>query len=378
MPAGHWTVLAINGGTFYGPRLDVGGSPSSVAVDSRDGRVFVGDTSSDAIDIVGAANFTEIDQVNLSSHPTSLAVDAAVDRLYVALPATDNISVLNASSGAFVTNISLPWSPTSIAVAPNASLLFAASSSANDVAEIAVGNDTVQTTAPVGSEPRGVAYDPSLHQLWVANVGSWNLSVLDVPNLTLARTVPLDFPPSAMLFDPVQNETLVGSILTHRLGFYSAINGTEVANVTLPAQNYGAIAFDPSASEAFVSIGDSNVAVVSTATDALLTNSPSSSSLAGLAYDPTTGYVVAALTGSGDIARVSPAVFASAPLRIEPSLLAPGPLESGLSGSVSATGFGANSTVARFTRGRHPGSVHVGDGRLVRRRDARDRRQRLA
>ncbi len=359
VPGGNRTARAVTGGTRVGDRVNIGGQPEQVVVDPTADRLFVLDPVDSRVDVVNATNFTKVGQLNLTTTPQGLAVDPGLDRLYVTLPAADNISVFNASSGALVGNLTLSSAPAAIAVAANDSLLFATCPSADEVVAIALGNDSVVATAPVGSGAEQIAYDPGSNQIWVSNQYSDNLTVLDAGNLSEVRSVPLGFGPAPILADPALNETLVGESDGGTIAIRSAGNGTDLGNLTIPnAITIVGLALDPTFGELFATYGyfggygyyyETGVAVVSLSSDSLLATVSPGSGAVGVAFDPIPGEAVVALEYSRALARIDPALAATTPLRIDPSLVGLRAVESGQNATFSAFGFGAAAAIVSFT-----------------------------
>jgi len=176
----------------------VGHNPTGIAVDPRDGRVYVaneGTTMLDGSGRVFAVNPASgaVSQIRTSGASDLLALDVAARRLYSS-NANRTVDVIDLAPQSVVAT--LPVGGLGIAVDEMTHRVYVAG--ASDVALIDGTTNTVLTTqlAPAGQSWFGVALNRALHQVYVTNINQpgQSLVILDDQTLAVLGEIALPFP----------------------------------------------------------------------------------------------------------------------------------------------------------------------------------------
>jgi DNA-binding beta-propeller fold protein YncE len=164
-----------------------GRSPSAVAVDTRTDQVFFTTTSGGA-SYVDRINGSTCDAARTSGcaarangrrvgrSPAGVAVSATLGHLYVANSVSDTISVLGVAGGAAASLSLQPLllnDPIGVSLSPSGDQLLVACAGAkgigSGVAVVSLSPLRVETVIPAGNQPVAVASDPTTGNAWIAN-----------------------------------------------------------------------------------------------------------------------------------------------------------------------------------------------------------------
>lgn len=211
--------------------IATGGSPTGVAYDSSDHRLFVTNEGNGTVSVIDTRNDSVVNRsVPVGLDPYGVAFDPANGEVYVADEANDTVSVLNATT-----------------------LLPA------------------HRPIAVGSEPFGVTVDPSANQAWVTNLGSGNVTVINgSDNQVETLGIPVGAFPQGTLYDPTSGLVYVAVTGANRVVEIDPAT-EEVANSTVVPGGPAQLAEDASDGLVFSANANGNtVAVLDSATGALI------------------------------------------------------------------------------------------------------------
>ncbi|MCI4325762.1 MAG: beta-propeller fold lactonase family protein [Thermoplasmata archaeon] len=242
------------------------------------------------------------------------AFDPVDHRLFL----TDGYSEVyatNLTTGVTVRFVSLGTSPYAtwpmgLAWSPVNDSLFVVNELTSNVTVVDASNGHLRASVNVGSYPEGAAYDPTDGAVWVANTGGSSISEINVTNDSLAGTVSVGSSPAALVFDATTQQMFVTLSGSDTVAVVSAANGTVVKR--LPVGTYPeALTLDPSAQLVFVANeASSNLTVVDALGLVDLANEGTVNDPIGVAYDATSGVLVASSATDPSVSVIRPTLVA--------------------------------------------------------------------
>lgn len=170
-------LLIMNGvtDTVIGS-VQVGSSPSSVAVDEFNGDTYVTNGGSDNLTVIRSATNSVVASIAVGSEPDAAAYDPANGYVYVANNASDNVTVVDGATNVVIGSIPVGCSPDALAIDPEGGIVFVANGCSNNVTVINSTTDTSTGAISVGTYPDAIAFYPTNGRVFVANAGSNNLT----------------------------------------------------------------------------------------------------------------------------------------------------------------------------------------------------------
>jgi YVTN family beta-propeller protein len=165
----------------------VGVSPAQAAVSPDRKSVYIANTASNTVSVVGTGNNTVVKTIALprGSRPIGVAVNPNGRYLYTADGGSNRVSVLDMRAKRVVASVRVGRQPLSVAVAPDGKMVYAANSGSGDVSVIDARTNRVVRTIPTGRFPSGVAVTPDGASLYVTNELS-GVTVINAGNGTVA------------------------------------------------------------------------------------------------------------------------------------------------------------------------------------------------
>ncbi len=160
--------------------LKVGTHPQPLGVNSRLGRLYVGDVASNTIDVIDEESGHTLATIPVAALPVQpLRVDEATGRVYVVCSTGQELDVIDGHINKVIARI--PVSPFPEGVAFNTATgriyvadeghpdnVFSGSSSGTTITAVDKQSFDVLGTLPVGRAPDGVETDPSLRRIYVS------------------------------------------------------------------------------------------------------------------------------------------------------------------------------------------------------------------
>jgi YVTN family beta-propeller protein len=203
--AGGAVVEPISFVAFSGEVSVVGSAPSAVALDTRDGLVYVANLGSNNLTVVNASTGAPfLTSIPVGSQPDALLFDPVNDEVYVANEGSNTLSAIAGHNGSLLGTIDVGAAPDGLALDPTDGTLFVANYGSGNVTRVNVSTLSVTGTGTaVGLGPRGIAYNPSDANVYVANSESNSVTVVNgtTGNISVP-SIPLAGSPTAVLADP--------------------------------------------------------------------------------------------------------------------------------------------------------------------------------
>jgi YVTN family beta-propeller protein len=277
-----------------------GYGPEGLAVDSIDGKVFIGASGGD-LAVVNSSSDRLIDVIHLGVGVLSVAYDSANGEVYATHGWYGNyVSVLNASSDQLAATVGVGGIPFGVTVDGQNGEVYVMNDNSSNVSVISGSSNRVTATITVGPEPSYAALDPSNGELYVTDYGSNEVSVINTSSNRVTNTVAAGLAPGGVTFDPTNGEVYVvdcgpGCFLpgggNGSVTVLDGSNGTLVTGLSVGVCPWGAT-FDPSTNEVLVadttctapSIG--NLSVIDAATNAVAATVPVGVYPYTVAFDP--------------------------------------------------------------------------------------------
>ncbi len=291
-----------------------GSNPTSVAYDNSTNHLLIYNDN-DTIYLFNGSNDQELAYVPLITSYLGGALDPTNGLEYIATPALGGIcsspgtiSVLDPGPiPSLLRSLPAGDGPSEVAYDSADQRIFVTNDCGNSVTVLDAANDSeVRENLPVGQEPYGVAYDPANDTVWIANENSQILTVLNGSTLRTVATVSLPQGyPYDLAFDPANGSMFVSDIYGRSLTVVNATDYT-ILRASLPVGvNPQGMLYDAQNGLLYVANGGSNNLSLVNATT--LTPAGSIATVAGtsaLALDPTDHLLFATDTGGSRIVVV--------------------------------------------------------------------------
>lgn len=179
--------------------IDVGGSPTGVAMDAKRGYVYVTNFADDTVSILSVPFHSEITRVPVGDGPFGVVVSSDGEYVYVTNSLDDTVSVIKENS--VLETIAVGDNPLGIVVTPDGQYVYVANNGDNTVTVISTeddeGNEAFTTIEePIDVEdldlmegPYGVAIAPYGSNVYVTNNISNTVSVISIYSSAVTDTI---------------------------------------------------------------------------------------------------------------------------------------------------------------------------------------------
>jgi YVTN family beta-propeller protein len=220
--------------TFAGVQttVTVGFEPSSVAVDSANGEIYVANYGSNTVSVINGATNTVVATIPVGANPSSVAVDSASGEIYAANYGGGTVTVINGPTNTVVATIAVGANPSSVAVDSAIGEIYVGNYGSNTVTVINDSTNTVVGSAiPVGANPSSVAVDVLSGEIFVGNYGSNTVTVInDSTNTVVGSAIPVGAGPSSVAVDAPSGEIYVANYGSSTLTVLMASLGAAAVN----------------------------------------------------------------------------------------------------------------------------------------------------
>jgi YVTN family beta-propeller protein len=248
----------------------------------------------------------------------AIAAPAGARNAYVANGGGDSVSVLNLSAGAPAGAVSVGRGPVDLAITPNGALAYVTNGTDGTVSVISTASNSVVATIPVGTAPRGIAISPDGQAAWVANSGDGTVSVISTATNTVSgAAIPLPggagSRPDGVAISPDGTTAYVAQ-LGNDVAIINtasrAIVGT-VVDTSAPSR----IAIGPRGGRAFVTdSGSTSVTAFNPANGAVIGGPiPVGATPSGIAVAPNGVFAYAAAAGADTVTPIATSTNATSP-----------------------------------------------------------------
>ncbi|HET9897066.1 MAG TPA: YncE family protein [Streptosporangiaceae bacterium] len=160
--------------------IAVGRLPDSVAVDERNGTVWVANSLDGTVSEISETRQAVIATIKVPASPVGVAADPATGTIWVTClgpfgrPAADNtVTEISDSTGKILATIKVGQAPFGIAADRRTGMVWVANTNSSTLSEISEKRAEVVATIPISKRdaPDGVAIDQKTGTVWVASLG---------------------------------------------------------------------------------------------------------------------------------------------------------------------------------------------------------------
>jgi YVTN family beta-propeller protein len=300
---GTLAVIDGTGGSVVGT-LAVGSRPAGVAVNASNGKWYASLGAASAVLALPGGSTTVEQTLVLASSPTGVGVNRATGEIWVANAGSGNVLVLDGATHALRYALPAGTTPAKVGVDATRNRIYLSSSGADSVTILDGAAHAFASQVHVGTAPEGVAVMEGLNRVYVANSGSGSISVIDGATGTVSTTLPLGSGnPTDLAAHPA-----AGAVFVCQDDQYVRRLDTGTNTFSAPVLNNGycdALAVNGRNGlvyPEFHNVGNHGLAIF----DATLTAvAPSylflSLTTTALAADPTTGVLLAGMSGETDV-----------------------------------------------------------------------------
>ena len=332
-----------------------GFDPVAVAVDSRNGYLYVADAGSNNpelldfsrnVTVINGATNKVIGGIGVGDSPDGLAFDGSNGYLYVANSGSDNVTVIDGATNKVVAWIpvgSHPGGsyPAGIAFDNFNGYLYVTDFSSYRVTVIDGATNKVVASIPVGSYPQGVAFDGANKHVYVTNGGVAettylpSVAVIDAATNAVVAWIPVGSSmgsfPAGITFDSTNGYLYVANSGSDNVTVIDGATNKVIGGIGVRASPHG-IAFDSTNGNVYVTnTGSNDVTVIDGATNKVVGWIPVGLAPEDIVFDGSNGYVYVTIRGSDNVA-----VIDGATNRVIKWVPVPGPAPSIPSGLGSA------------------------------------------
>ncbi len=160
------------------------------------------------------AVFTVSSEAEGPSSPVALAAEANGQRLFVAESSVNAIALIDLQADKVSKRITLPEMPSGLALSPDAATLYVTNGApSGKVLCVNVATGDVSSTIAVGHTPLSPVLSPDGNTLYVCNRFNNDVSVIDVPSAKELARIPAVREPSAAALTPNGKTLFVANLL---------------------------------------------------------------------------------------------------------------------------------------------------------------------
>ena len=209
---------------------------ASVNVLAQGPRVYVGNTSGNALNVIDPGTNQIINTLQMPESTGSFVEAAGGSRLYVG-DGLYNVAVIDTASNAVLANIPVATGTASPALTPDGRRVYMANPWSDSVSVLDTSTNTRIASVPVGKEPTSVAVSPDGAHAYVANIVGQSLSVIDTVSNAVSATLSLgDRQPRHVVVSPDGARVYVAMSEGNSgvFGVFDTATNTLVSTLALP------------------------------------------------------------------------------------------------------------------------------------------------
>ncbi|WP_424356569.1 hypothetical protein [Methanocella sp. MCL-LM] len=233
---------------------------------------YVTNTNSNTVSVIDLNSNTVSTNITVGTQPIGVATNPGGTRIYVSNSMDHTISVIDPGTNTVIHTISLGWSgPRTIVMNGDGTKLYVACTNSQDVKVIDTTTNQVVTSIGLGTSPRGIAMQPNGQYLYAACYYTNQVKIIRISDNTVVKTLSVGAGPDEIAFNPLLNSAYVVNSGANTVSKIGTSSQTVDATITV-GSNPSGVTFIPSGSEAYVTYGSNQVAVITTANDQVSRN----------------------------------------------------------------------------------------------------------
>ncbi|MFF0147249.1 DNA-binding beta-propeller fold protein YncE [Amycolatopsis sulphurea] len=217
--------------------VQVGGSPSALAVNPVTGLVYAADPVSGSVTVLDPDAGQVVDVLVTGGAPSDLAVDAKANRIYIANPPAGTVLAFDGVTHRALSVIGAGAGASSVAVDVNAQAVYAVSDSTGGFAVL----DTVSLTqAALLPAPKpalaGIAVDPGRRRAYCTSPGTDSVEICDLDAGKFTGSVPVGASPTGIAVHERTGRVFVANSAIHHLSIVDGATRTQTKKVLLRSE----------------------------------------------------------------------------------------------------------------------------------------------
>lgn len=277
------------------------GLPTGLAYDSADTSIWVATDENSTVVFASSNTGTVAATVGVGSEPFGVTACPAQDEVFVSNTGSDNVSVLSDLTDTVVRSIAVGSAPMGIACDTADQAVFVANQGSDNVTVISATSLSVVASISVGLAPLGAAYDPATDRIFIAEQNSDEVAAIAGASDRVVQQIPVGISPNSIAIDNASDDLYVSNPGSYNVTVANASTGADVADI--PVSGYegsvslAGLAYDGSTGEVWLGAGETYLLVLNTTDEAVqwaYTWDPTE-----VAYDPATSQVCLTNTANG-------------------------------------------------------------------------------
>lgn len=179
-----------------------GDYPSGVALDAKDGKLFMA-TWGGALIVINTSSERVVDAISVGTGMAAVAYDGRNGEVYVTHGSLGNfVSVINATSDKVARIIGVGSWPTGVTVDPATGRVYVINDASNNVTVISGATNRVTASFPAGQGPQFLAVDSANGELFITNYGGSNVTIVSGTTYQSLGSVTTGLDPGGITYDP--------------------------------------------------------------------------------------------------------------------------------------------------------------------------------
>lgn len=233
--------------------IDIPGQPGFQEAVFANGMLILSHEAGDTLDVFDPVRRRVVAQVKGLSGPHGIAVDSRAGRLYVGNSRSASVAVISCKDWKVERTIGLQTAPYNVALSPDGLRLYVANWRSRSVSAIDLGNGDRATTAEVGGSPQALVFDKARNVLFTSLQDTAEVVALNPSTLAVEERYKLNgSQPTALALNATERRLYVA--VRHAVITLDADNGTENGRVAAPA-GVDSLWLDPAAGMLYVASG---------------------------------------------------------------------------------------------------------------------------
>jgi YVTN family beta-propeller protein len=245
--------------------VPVGARPRAIAYNPANNEVYVANTLSNDVSVIGTLNNNVISTIAVGNLPgnssSGIAYDFGNGRVYVTNFGSDTLSAIDTSTNKLVNDIKGFSGPAGVAYDSSNGNLYVTNKEANTVSVVDTLRNNVIATIPVGNAPSALVYDPANDRIYVTNSGlvkaRGTVSVIEGSTNKVVATIPVGAGPDGIAYDPDNARIFVTNSFSNSISVIDGSSNNLIATVAVGSQPQG-IVYNQSNHDIYVANYDSN------------------------------------------------------------------------------------------------------------------------
>jgi YVTN family beta-propeller protein len=220
--------------------IHVGRSPRGLALARSSSLLFVANSESNSLSVIGTDTWQMRQEINLDfgDEPEALCLSADERRLFVANRSSNCVTAFDVGSMSRLGKVSVGNGPVEMALDPTGNWIYVVNSLSDNVSLISVAGLTLVRTLEVGSNPVAIAFDVGRKTAYVANYNSGYLTEINTSSQTVTTTYSLSRSIRGLTGDAFSGTLYCALDLFHAVAVFKASLGVELNEIPVGANPY--------------------------------------------------------------------------------------------------------------------------------------------